>query len=155
MIGPFRRNFGWNFCAPLNLWGFPVFISRKIDLKQKLWKKIATKTTMLFFSNNNPKIASFTFLTIWDSLKLTYVNVDIALFLKKSKLPSDSQKFRKFISLWRISARMCITYQHILATYVAARLLQIFRSKFLPPHRKFGLIWYAMAEILNYCWKCC
>ena len=70
MLGPSQK-FRSKFLRALQFVGFFGFIFAKNRFEAEIMEKIATKTTMLFFSNTYSKIASFTFLTIWDPPELT------------------------------------------------------------------------------------
>ena len=70
-VRPPLQKFRSKFLRALRFLGFCSFFFVKNRFEAEITEKIATKATMLFFSNIYPKIASVTFLTIRDPLKST------------------------------------------------------------------------------------
>ena len=123
-----RRNFGRNFCLPRNFCSLKVFFSPKNGFDAEVMEKIATKTTLLFFGNICPRIASHAFLTIWDPLKWAKINL------------SENQIFRIFQFFRKIEIFSKIDFAYIYVAICCHHIATLFSNICCcaPPRRNFG-----------------
>ena len=97
------QKFQSKFLSPQIFLWISVFFSPKNCFDAEIMEKIATKTTLLFFGNIGPRIASHAFLTIWDPLKWAKIDLSenkiFQIFHFFSLFSGKSRFFQKLISL--------------------------------------------------------
>ena len=93
------------------IWVFSFFFAKKLFWCRNYGEKIATKTTLLFFGNISPRIASHAFLTIWDTLKCSKMNLSEKKIFRIFHFFQENRHFFKNWFRLHMQARACASYR--------------------------------------------